>query len=99
MHLKVKSNHKIWYIWSVCALSVGAGHPVNTLDEQNWDQLSAGAPCAYTGLLYYHRRSMQSGTEYLFRDHLSKSPQCTVLNTRRCAERRMFEARGLKQLE
>lgn len=26
-----------------------AGNPVNILDEQNWDQYSAGAPCAYTG--------------------------------------------------
>lgn len=51
-----------------------AGNPVNILDEQNWDQYSAGAPCAYTGLLHYHHPSMQSGTEYLFRDHLSTSP-------------------------
>lgn len=51
-----------------------ASNPVNILDEQNWDQYSAGAPCAYTGLLHYHHPSMQSGTEYLFRDHLSTSP-------------------------
>ena len=51
-----------------------AGNPVNILDEQNWDQYSVGVPCAYTGLLHYHHPSMQSGTEYLFRDHLSTSP-------------------------
>lgn len=48
----------------------------NKPEQQEPDQQTRLLHPAHTGLLHQHHLSMQSGTEYLFRDHRFTSLQC-----------------------